>query len=148
MPKPTDPTKWKYQFSDDMTFSQKVVLIDPSNNKLLTLKRSSKSNNPGLWDLPGGNMIYGELHDEALIREIFEETGKTEISKPKPVIVTSKFANDGELFRLFIGYKSTTSKINVVLSDEHSEYKWVSYDEFINMDTKDAIKEVVRAAFE
>jgi 8-oxo-dGTP diphosphatase len=152
MPKPTDPDKWRYQFSDDMTFSQKIVLIDPDTNNFLVMKRSPKSNNPEFWDLPGGNMLYGELHNEALLREIYEETGIKILSKPTPIIVTSRFIkneeNDQEIFRLFIGYKATTSKKNIILSSEHTEYKWVSLSEFLDMQAKEAIKDVARSAFE
>lgn len=62
MPKPTDPAQHEYMFSDDMKFLQKVVVYHPDNNgTFLVLKRAMHHKyRPGDWDLPGGNVIYGE----------------------------------------------------------------------------------------
>lgn len=43
---------------------------------VLILKRSRDSaTNPSLWELPGGKPDGGETLDEALSREVYEETG-------------------------------------------------------------------------
>jgi ADP-ribose pyrophosphatase YjhB (NUDIX family) len=43
---------------------------------LLLLKRSNRSkNNVGKWAPPGGKTEVGESFDEALLREVAEETG-------------------------------------------------------------------------
>ena len=54
------------------------------NNKILVIKRSAKEDVfENLWDIPGGRMNFGESPHEALIREIYEETGiKVNISTP------------------------------------------------------------------
>ena len=47
-------------------------------NRVLVLRRSADSPQfAGLWDLPGGSVDRGESLEEALRREIREETGFT-----------------------------------------------------------------------
>lgn len=74
MPKPNDPEKQKYMFADDIKFLQKAVVFHPEDKSLfLALKRSPDSSRSSDWDLAGGNVLYGELHDESLRKEIQEE---------------------------------------------------------------------------
>jgi 8-oxo-dGTP pyrophosphatase MutT (NUDIX family) len=75
MPKPTDPEKQKYMFTDDIKFLQKAVVFHPDKSKaFLVLKRSPNSfARPNDWDLLGGNVLFGELHEDSLRKEIREE---------------------------------------------------------------------------
>ena len=55
------------------TIPQAVILQD---GKVLLVKRD----NPALWELPGGAMLPGETIEDAVTREVKEETGiRTEI---------------------------------------------------------------------
>ena len=91
MPKPSDPAKNNYMFSDDMKFLQKVVVFHPTEEKILILKRAMDSySRPGDWDFPGGNVLYGELHDDSIRREVKEETG-LELETYKPIQVITRY---------------------------------------------------------
>lgn len=51
------------------------------NKQILLIKRKNQPFK-GKWALPGGFVEYGEKTEEAVIREVFEETGlKTKIKK-------------------------------------------------------------------
>ena len=51
------------------------------DNKLLILKRAgSDKNDANLWDVPGGKIETGEGIHDAIKREVYEETGITELS--------------------------------------------------------------------
>jgi len=51
------------------------------DGKILLIKRKNEPFK-GIWALPGGFVEYGEKVENAVVREIFEETGlKTEIDK-------------------------------------------------------------------
>ena len=53
-------------------------IVKNSNDEILILRRHPKSRtNPHKWELPGGKVDPGEFFDEALVREIKEETGLT-----------------------------------------------------------------------
>ncbi len=46
------------------------------NARLLVLRRAPEMHyRPGAWDLPGGHLCIGEGFEEALLREVAEETG-------------------------------------------------------------------------
>jgi 8-oxo-dGTP pyrophosphatase MutT (NUDIX family) len=149
MPKPTDPSKWAFQFSDDFGFSQKIVLIHPSDpTKFLALKRSEKSTNSGLWDLPGGNVLFGQLHQDSLFQEILEETCISEVENIRPVFVKSIIYEETKFYRLLIGYAGLAQTSEITLSEEHDEYRWLTANEFLALDAKEGIKMIVRRAFE
>ena len=50
-------------------------IVKNKDNEILILRRHPKSRtNPHKWELPGGKVDPGEFFDEALVREIKEET--------------------------------------------------------------------------
>jgi 8-oxo-dGTP pyrophosphatase MutT (NUDIX family) len=63
------------------------AVLQKSEGKLLLLRRSADSKtNPGRWEPRGGKMEPGERLDEALKREVFEETGLLAANISKPAI--------------------------------------------------------------
>ena len=52
------------------------ALLQRGNEVLLT-RMSSRTRIPGRWTLPGGGIGHGEDPREALVREVYEETGLT-----------------------------------------------------------------------
>ena len=61
----------------DKPFALSVkALIYDREGRILLLRRSQSSHaNVGKWDLPGGKVDPGEQFDQAVIREVMEETG-------------------------------------------------------------------------
>jgi len=55
--------------------SSRVLLIDPSGAALMFLQYGKSHSVPPRWITPGGGVDPGESHDQAAIREVFEETG-------------------------------------------------------------------------
>lgn len=107
-----------------------VVAILVYNGKVLFLKRTSPPLN---WCPPCGRAKMGENLEEALIREVREETGLTiEIIK---FVYQWKGLHDGEKIKSFTFVCSTNSDM-VVLSDEHSDYAWVNIEDIGNWSDK------------
>jgi 8-oxo-dGTP pyrophosphatase MutT (NUDIX family) len=52
------------------------ALLQRGNEVLLT-RMSSRTRIPGRWTLPGGGIDHGEDPREAVVREVYEETGLT-----------------------------------------------------------------------
>lgn len=97
-----------------------VEAIIVSNGSLLFLKRN---NNPvkGQWWFPGGRIRKGESLEEALFREVKEETGLNVIEY-KLVNVYSRVFPDRH--DITIVYLCKCDVDAVTLNDEHSEYRF------------------------
>ncbi len=96
-------------------------------HKILILKRvRASSDGLGYWELPGGGLEYGESPEKALIREVKEETG-LDIKVLKPVYTFTAIRPNYQT--VGIGFLSTPTNDHVVLSHEHTEYKFVDSTE-------------------
>lgn len=145
MPKPTDPKKWTHMFTDDIKFSQKAIILHPSDETFLVLQRSlSSKTHPGYWDFAGGNVLYGDSSKNSLLSEIKEETGLSITNDLTPLVVDGKMREENGFYRIFVGYLTKALEDNVTISHEHVDYKWVSKDEFMLLETVDILKEMVK----
>ncbi len=90
------------------------------------------------WDMPGGRIHEGETIEEALRRQVREETGMREFSIGK-IIATYLFKTNVEYHTgLFIViYKCQTEEEKITLSDEHDTYGWFTKEEIKNFDPGD-----------
>ena len=112
-----------------------IVLTGILRDKDLFLAVKRNENDdlfPGAWKFPGGHLEAGETLKEGLKRELKEEIDFTDDFEP---IITHYYdevkENNGELIHeleidFLINVDST--KINVKLSNEHSDYKWLTKD--------------------
>ena len=120
-------------------FISKCVLIN-EENKFLILKRTDyKNNNTGdLWDIPGGSVDLDEEVNLAVRREVKEEL-QVELNEASVFHIDSgKGMPSGKevessqfVFVLFVS-KHFNLGSGIKLSDEHSEYKWISVNEIDN----------------
>jgi 8-oxo-dGTP pyrophosphatase MutT (NUDIX family) len=53
----------------------RVVLIDPQDRLLLFQCRSGIYGGEPFWITPGGGLLEGETHEQAALRELYEEVG-------------------------------------------------------------------------
>jgi len=97
-----------------------TIIID--NDRALLLKRSpNKKYSPGVWGLPGGVVEKGEGDKQAAIRETKEETGLDVILENDYFY---EYIYEGENFSIFV-FKTDKYTGDIILSEEHTEYKWV-----------------------
>lgn len=97
------------------------------NNKILLMKRVHPSSDGlGYWELPGGGLEYGETPNQALIRELKEETG-LDIVIIKPAYTFTKIREHYQT--VGIGYLCIPKNDQVQLSGEHTDYLFASIDE-------------------
>jgi len=118
-------------------FNVKAVVFN-DEGKFLTMKRVYTNQK---WDLPGGKVEIPEIHEAALRREIREEAG-LDVENIKPIdFQTIQGDNGGYL--IFAGFRCVALGDEVNLSHEHSDYKWVSKEEFLAMEATQYLKEFV-----
>ena len=95
--------------------------------RVLVLRRSSAEDvDPGLWDLPGGRMRFGEDPLEALGREVTEEAG-LDVEILGPVSVW-QFRPIDPVQVVGITFVARWRSGDVVLSDEHDDFAWIVPD--------------------
>lgn len=108
------------------------AVIRREDGKFLALRRTETApSRPLGWDLPGGELDWGEDPEEGMMREIKEETG-LEIEDLKIFDAVSGVTSHGE-FWTTICYIARPKSENVVLSYEHDDLKWVTVDEFLTL---------------
>jgi 8-oxo-dGTP diphosphatase len=107
--------------------------IRNDKGEFLLLKRSEDSNtNPGKWDLPGGKLEREEILEEAVVREVWEETGITIVPGEIAGYVNFELP---EKKVIAIVYDGGYIVSDVKLSHEHTEYSWVPLCEILGMPT-------------
>lgn len=119
----------------------KAIVYD-EDGKILTIRRSATAGRRALtWDLPGGNLEFGEKLEDSILREIEEETG-IEVEKLS-ILGTAEGFDSLSAFRVTIGYTAKSKTTNVVLSYEHDDYKWVTKEEFFKLDIYEPHRKLV-----
>ena len=107
----------------------RATIYNTKIHKVLILQRNDGNN---VWEIPGGKRENNEDIADALKREVKEETGLT-INEYKLVYVSPIFENHPVLKPfLNIGYLCLVDNSDVVISDEHLDYKWINVDELSN----------------
>lgn len=126
------------------------ALIVGRDGRVLLLQESSRHGNThaGRFGLAGGRLDIGESYNDALLREVKEETGlHVTIGDPlylgewRPVI-------DGvtcQIVAIFSICYATSSE--VVVSDEHTSHRWICGSEVGQIDFMPPDDEVVKKYF-
>jgi ADP-ribose pyrophosphatase YjhB (NUDIX family) len=115
------------------------ALIHDGAGKILMIRTHKWSD---LWGIPGGKIERGEASEEALKRELREETG-LEISDIRFVMVQDCI-DSPEFMRpehfLLLNYLAKASTHEVTLNEEAEEFSWVTMDDALKLDLNTATK--------
>lgn len=104
-----------------------VVIMD--NRMILIMKRGSNTQfSPGLWDFPGGKVHDKETLLDAVRREVKEESG-LEIEPEENYFYAFPYPN-GDI--TIYAFRARVLRGKVLLNEEHTEYQWVSQDNWQN----------------
>ena len=110
----------------------------------LMLKRSPGKYYEHLWQGVAGKIEKGETAVQTVVRELKEETGK----EPIKIFVADHIASfyNAKYNQIFMvpifGIEVEGSEVQ--LSEEHSEYKWVPFEDALNLLTWKGQKEGLR----
>ncbi len=102
------------------------AIIQRDDGKILLLQRNSTTGfYPNVWEFPGGKLDFGEEMEEAVIREVREESNLT--VKVNELIYISPFLMDEETEFVVMCYYCEPISLDyeVKISREHQKFKWV-----------------------
>ncbi|MBS2963339.1 NUDIX hydrolase [Actinocrinis puniceicyclus] len=101
-----------------------------------------------MWDLPGGTLTDEEPPVEALHREVFEETGlRLRLLSPLCWLKWDRHRSGAPILVAFY-VAHVVAPDDVRLSEEHTEYRWVTMEEFeYERLAVSAEEEIVRECF-
>lgn len=122
-------------------FLQKCIIVN-DKGRILALKRSptKDSDRSGCWDLPGGTYERGEDVIDSIKREVMEEVSLT-IVGPRPIYLASGLDNSSQFMSseivFAVTHLATKWTGEVIISDEHTEYRWVEPVDFLTYDFGD-----------
>lgn len=103
------------------------------DNSILLLKRSKKETSQSFfWDAPGGRIDGEESFEETLNRELREELTNIKDISIERLLHVFRLPFDVQNARglIFLFFKINADLGEIVLSEEHEEYRWVHKDEF------------------
>lgn len=116
------------------------ILVNYGNEILLLKRGTATTLGPGLWGFSAGHIESGESPEECSIRELREEIGHNHDIKLANKIgpIRDTFYGGAYLIYLF-HYLWNGGEIQ--LNHEHTDFAWVSGDNFKNYDVMDGIDE-------
>ncbi len=123
------------------------AFLKRGDGRFLLVRRSQGSSwGAAQWQLVGGKVEWGESVDQALGREIREETGGTIGARRFVDTYAVQLEAKGVLFHAVqIVYTGAYYGATVSLDDEHDGYRWVAPDEVAGMDLITGLGEFISA---
>jgi 8-oxo-dGTP pyrophosphatase MutT (NUDIX family) len=97
-----------------------IFIISKKTNNFLLLHRSK---HPIVWSILTGKIDGDENPFETIKREIFEETGLTQVYNIKKI---GEDTVSGRTFHLFVGYVDDDIDLPNLKVDENNNYGWFS----------------------
>ena len=116
-------------------------VVKNKKDEILVLRRHPKSKtNPHKWELPGGKIEKGEFFDEALIREVKEETDLDVKVGDFCEAVQDDYPHRRTV-QLIMYAKDITGDVKI--SDEHDDWMWASIDEIKSLDITSSLEKII-----
>lgn len=109
------------------------AILRNEKGEFLLLRRSENSrSNPRKWDLPGGKLIRGETLEEAVVREVWEETGISIVPGEISGYTIFELPEKKVIAAIYDGGYIIA---DVKLSYKHIEYAWISLKNILELNT-------------
>lgn len=120
------------------------ILIQNTGRQYLFLQRSQAMDHEEEphWDMPGGRIETTETLQDALQREIFEETGLQIDDAIRLIHAQDIFVAKADLHVVRLTYTAQGDG-EVTLSEEHQDAKWLTFNEAMALNLDPYLREVV-----
>lgn len=112
-----------------------AVIIDNKGEKILVAQRAETASHPGKWTFIGGKVEPGESPEEALRREVDEETGlKIRVGKLLGLAEVD-YRNYGRPSHQILYYEARIlNGVAKLLPEIHQDIKWVRVEDLPKLD--------------
>ena len=133
----------------EQTYGIVIVYREEKENLFLILQHEDSE---GSWSFPKGHHEGQETPKETALRELFEETGISEIDFMNVPLIHEEYTlnrEHGEVIKkndYFIGF--TKNKNVKIEENEIHQYKWATYEEALSTFQYESRKEVLKKALE
>ena len=120
------------------------ALIKNDKGQYLFLRRSERmeAETEPHWDIPGGRIDPTERLEQALAREIAEETNLTLSGVPQLIAAQDILVPAKDLHVVRLTYLVSVGGGTIVISHEHGEYRWMDRDEALASHLDPYIREI------
>jgi|AntAceMinimDraft_16_1070373.scaffolds.fasta_scaffold45629_2 8-oxo-dGTP diphosphatase len=122
----------------------RCIIFNKNGDKILIIKRSERERHESAkWEFPGGKLDEGQDLNNALEREVLEETGLFIIPTSRMAYIESQIIASGPYqglpYVVIVGIgKKVGGKIK--LSEEHDDWKWVDPKNLPDLEYRDHVK--------
>jgi 8-oxo-dGTP diphosphatase len=120
--------------------SVKIIIKDDQGRSLLLKRSMDSKNNPGKWDFPGGKIDPGETFDQALQREVLEETG---LSVKIERLVGSTQSESPTHRIIYLMLEGSAQSESVELSVEHDDFLWARPSDISSADLCEQFRPII-----
>ena len=114
---------------------QVVGCIMHHGDSILLLHRSESETDPSLWGIPAGKVEQGESSDEAIVRELKEETGIELLKYDVEHIGQLDIEYEALIVEFIVFYKKFDDAPSIKLDpNEHTTHRWITPTEALRLD--------------
>ena len=119
----------------------RAIIADPEG-RILFLKRQNTRYSNGQWCLPGGKVEFGQTVEEAVVKEVAEETFLRCLDCRFLFYVDSlpNVENENHFINFYFSCRTSGE---VVLNEESADYAWVKTEEMGNYELAFGQREAV-----
>jgi len=115
--------------SDPTRFIAAVVVALFRGGRVLAMRRApDKDAGAGAWEALSGRVEPGEDPLQAALRETREECGLEPAIDPRPIASYQAKRNTDDM--IVVVYRAASESGDVVLSQEHDRFSWMTLEEF------------------
>lgn len=114
-----------------------AIGVVENDGEFLIMRRSEENSSSGKWTFPGGKIEEDEALEEAVVREMKEETGlEVEVKRSGDT-----YLNEGELgiWKIYPFLLKSDSR-EVVMNHEHDKRLWIKISDLEDLDTLGEMK--------
>jgi acetyl-CoA carboxylase carboxyl transferase subunit beta len=120
-----------------------AVVIDGSDPPRVCLVQRANPPMAGRWTLPGGKVRRGERLEDAVVRELLEETG---LSVEVGALLEAVELLDEHHHYVVLDYRCTITGGTLRAGDDASDARMVAVDRLDGYHLSDAVRRVIDAA--